>query len=585
MIQEQIAEIFHFPTKLNREHLSFCEANVKALSDWISTLSIMQLGDTALLVMTALHEVSELHCSETLRFDLIQTLHPVIENVLVSLEKNFLNQGLFHSDRDEHIIELTTRLRIYFTALYIDITRRSEQQISQNQLSFFQFFKRRNLKTARTLSTYYALEQLSRLLVQQNMLYQRSMSHQWLMTHYLYDMALKNQENSININQLQGTNHSIKNIDQAYAQVLLLEIFNTNQIRPAEIHALYQCSFDWAQLVQILPHETITTRYVIDNKKDLPPIFNLKQAEDIKPNIYISTQSLLEHINLTIQKDNQYLSRNEKNHLSTTLKFHVQNVLGSSSERQYERYEYSAQLHICFSLHTAHFYLSNAQTFIETLKLKSHYDLKSNSNLHASMVSEESNSIQKQMIALDRKAKQSYQTQVLDISKNGYRILWSTTEAPQNLRTGEFILLREKPTDAWKGGVIRWMKQAQNKSYELGLEVLSEKFYPCAVKTSADRLNNNYHPSFLMEVETDNETANAIILPNLALFKEQQAIYIRIDDYDIKVYLNKTLLITQSFIQYNFELLNREQQSIIDQFIQDKSVETHSQKDVWEALK
>ena len=111
MNQLQISEIFHFPTVLSREKLSFSDANVEALSQWASSLSIMQLGDTSESVFKALYEIAELNCAETLRFDLIQTLHPIIENVLVSLEKNFLNQGLFHSDRSKHIIELTTRLR------------------------------------------------------------------------------------------------------------------------------------------------------------------------------------------------------------------------------------------------------------------------------------------------------------------------------------------------------------------------------------------------------------------------------------------------------------------------------------------
>nr|MBP8207299.1 GTPase [Acinetobacter sp.] len=377
MNQLQISEIFHFPTVLSREKLSFSDANVEALSQWASSLSIMQLGDTSESVFKALYEIAELNCAETLRFDLIQTLHPIIENVLVSLEKNFLNQGLFHSDRSKHIIELTTRLRTYFADIYIDIAQRCEKQLKQQTFSLFKFTAKKNLKTARILSTYYALEQLGLLLVQQQMLYSSALSKQWLMTHTLYDLALKNQELLININQLQGTNYAIRNIQQAYAQVLLLEIFNTHQIRPSEIYALYQCSFDWAQMVQILPRETSLSRYIVDRSKDHPPVYNRKQHESFKPDIFISTQSLLEHVNLTIQKDNEYLSKNEKVYLSAPLKFHVQNVLGSTSERQHERYEYSAQLQMCFSLLSAHFYLSKAKTFDETLQLNSNYGLQS----------------------------------------------------------------------------------------------------------------------------------------------------------------------------------------------------------------
>lgn len=585
MIQEQIAEIFQLPTALTREKLTFSEPTVAAISEWSSNFSLMQLGDTTEAVYNALYELAELQCSETLRFDLIQSLHPLIENVLVSLEKNFLNQGLFHSDRNKHIIELSTRLRTFFANIYIDIAMRSESQLKQQKISFFRFNEKRNLKTARILASYYGLEQLGLLLVQQQMLYSSPLSNQWLMTHTLYDLALKNQEQLININQLQGINRTIYNIQQAYAQVLLLEIFNTHQIRPSEIHALYQCSFDWAKMVQILPRETTLSRYIIDTRKDHPPVYNRRQHDSFKANIFLATQSLFEHINLTIQKENEYSSKNEKVYLSAPLKFHVQNVLGSSSERQHERYEYSAQLQICFSLLTAHFYLSKAKNFHETLHLNHHYDFQSETNLHANLANTQDNSIQKDLNLLDRKAKHIYQAQVLDISINGYRVRWSNQEAPHNLRTGEFILVSEHLHNKWKGGVIRWIKQSVNKSYELGLEVLAQDIFPCAVKVLTDRSGVNFHPCLLVQIQNLENTKSLLILPNLAFFKEHQTIYLRLSGQDIKVYKIKTLLITQSFIQFDFELLNDEQQSIIDQFVHEQEIESNNHQDVWEALK
>lgn len=90
MMDNAFSDIFQISTVLRRDKLSFCDSNTKSLNEWISTLAIMQLGDTSKALFSALLELSELECSETLRFDLIQTLHPTIENVLGSLEKNFL---------------------------------------------------------------------------------------------------------------------------------------------------------------------------------------------------------------------------------------------------------------------------------------------------------------------------------------------------------------------------------------------------------------------------------------------------------------------------------------------------------------
>ncbi len=50
------------------------------------------------------------------------------------------------------------------------------------------------------------------------------------------------------------------------------------------------------------------------------------------------------------------------------------------------------------------------------------------------------------------------------------------------------------------------------------------------------------------------------------------------------MYLTKTLLITQSFVQFEFELINDEENHRIEQFIQLQSTNLNNQ-DVWEALK
>ena len=584
MINKEISEIFQNITILQRDKLSFADSSVESVTAWVATLSIMQLGDTSQSVLQAICEISELNCSETLRFDLIQILHPITESILSSLEKNILNQGLSQSERLDHIVDLSSRIRTYFTNVYINIVQRSHQELTSNKLSFFNFKQKRNLKTARTLATFYALEQLGLLLIQQQMIYSGRLTHQWLATHHLYELAVKNQEHNININQLQGTHFTIQNIQQAYAQVLLLDIFNTHQIRPTETQALYQCTFDWVKLVQVLPRETMLSRYIVDGSKDVPPIYNRKQHVNFHTSLYISTQNLLEHVNSTIHRESEYLSKNEQLYLSAALKFHVQNVLGTTTERQHERYEYSAQLQMCFSIPTAHFYLSKAKNFAETLNLNSNYGLQSESNKHSSIASgSDVASNFSDIKHLEREAKQIYQAQVLDISMNGYRIRWDNV-APKSLRTGEFILINESLNNKWKGAIIRWIKQSINKTYEVGLEVLAQDIYPCAVKVPADRSTVNFHPCLMVIIQNLNESDISIILPNLPFFKEQQAIYLRLETEEIKVYLTKTLLITQSFAQYEFELMNDEQNHLIEQFIQKQSTNLNNQ-DVWEALK
>ncbi|MFX6311324.1 GTPase, partial [Acinetobacter baumannii] len=88
---------------------------------------------------------------------------------------------------------------------------------------------------------------------------------------------------------------------------------------------------------------------------------------------------------------------------------------------------------ICFGLSTAHFYLSKAKNFEETLQLNNNYNLQSESKVLSNLEKKEQQTSSYQR--LSRESKTIYQTTVLDISVNGYRIKWSG-EAPKNLRTG-----------------------------------------------------------------------------------------------------------------------------------------------------
>ena len=432
------------------------------------------------------------------------------------------------------------------------------------------------------VSTYYALQQLSLLLYQQHLLYSTPLFGQWLVAHQLLECAIKNNFYQTNINQILDTQHQLQTITQAYSQLILLDIFNTHQIRPSEMQGLYLCSFDWAKLVHILSKETTLSRYIIDINKDHPPVFNTDQSSLYKPTIYISTQSLLDHLSETQSKKTGYLSRNEKLFLTPALHFHIHNLLTTNTERRYERYEYSAQLQICFSLAVAHFYLSKGKNFHETLDLENNYQFQNESTFINSMNSNIPAEITTAK-TLDREAKQIYSADVLDISVNGYRIKW-TGITPTNLKTGEFILIQENTNSPWRGGVIRWIKQSTEKSLELGLEVLAQDLFPCSVMVKTERHNNNYQPALIVQTAQLDNISTSLIVSGSHLFREKQTIHLRLGKEELKIYLTKAQLITQSFIRFEFELLNDQQEILVKNFI-NKQMNEIKNHDLWEALK
>ena len=257
-------------------------------------------------------------------------------------------------------------------------------------------------------------------------------------------------------------------------------------------------------------------------------------------------------------------------------------MLTTNTERRYERYEYSAQLQICFSLAVAHFYLSKGKNFHETLDLENNYQFQNESTFINSMNSNIPAEITTAK-TLDREAKQIYSADVLDISVNGYRIKW-TGITPTNLKTGEFILIQENTNSPWRGGVIRWIKQSTEKSLELGLEVLAQDLFPCSVMVKTERHNNNYQPALIVQTAQLDNISTSLIVSGSHLFREKQTIHLRLGKEELKIYLTKAQLITQSFIRFEFELLNDQQEILVKNFI-NKQMNEIKNHDLWEALK
>lgn len=576
------SDLFHTPAELKLDSLSFCKSNVKSLQQWAADLPILQLGDSSKALFTALLEISELKCTEALRFDLIQVLHPTLENVMISLEKHFFEQGIITNDRHDHVVELAMWLRCYFAKIYIDITKRTHEKLENKEFSIFAFKQKRSAKTVRMVAMYYALQQLTLLFYQQHLIYTSPLAGQWLIAHQLIKWAIDADFQDTNITQIQGTNHKLKTISHAYSQLILLEVLNTHQIRPSEIQGLYSCSFDWAPLVQIFEKDNFTCRYAVDSAQDFPP-YHHNSEEDRQPDIFINTQKLLEHFNELQGQQKDYLSTKEKIFLTPALHFHIHTLLTNTVGRRAERYEYTAPLTICFTLSVAHFYLSKGKTFRETLELDANYQFENETSFIASANKDAQTKINHAFKPIDREARQFYSAEVINISLTGYRIKWTDTP-PKNLKTGEFILVQEHSQTQWRCATIRWIKQSTEKTLELGVEILGQHMHPCSVHIKNDQNLNNYHVAMLVQNSQLDIMQNSLVIPGLSIFREKQSIYLRIGTHEIRVYLSKALLITQSFMQFEYELLNEEQAPIVEEYMSRKLNEV-SNHDLWEALK
>lgn len=567
------SSIFEEQSLYTRDALSFCQTNVDGLKEWLELLPTSHLGDTSKLLFNALIEISELDIDAELKFHLMQTIHLSLEQVLAFFTQSVVDEVPFTSHHHENILELTQQFRCYMIRIYSDITLNIHVKTYQSKISSYFAKNQRKYRKLRALSNYLALEQLVLLKRHQLTLYKESVLGQWKITHTLFQCALKNKYHQTQIKSCQSQfSHSqphVTNIISLYKQIALLEILNTQQVRPNEIYALYQCSFEWINYIQISTKETPFIRYLVDLKSDAPPLFQQHTQELHPSHLYIEINSLLQHINLANLRNERNTSQAEKKYLSPSLIFHLLNTLNYPSERRYQRYNFSSSIHITFGLDHACYYLTNSKAFKLIVKKNQKFNLLTAHQYQTPYTA-------------PKDLPHLYECDILDISVNGYRMHWTKKNVPLGLHNEAFILVQENNQSPWRGGSIRWIKHLPNEDIEFGVEVLSQELIPC--KAIVDSKSDAYSALLIRKQDLLNEASFSIIVPNLKIFQENKNIDVNLNGQAIKIYLTTAKLVNQGFAQFNFKILNTEDQKVLNLFIS-QYAKSRNNLDLWDGLK
>jgi cyclic-di-GMP-binding protein len=65
---------------------------------------------------------------------------------------------------------------------------------------------------------------------------------------------------------------------------------------------------------------------------------------------------------------------------------------------------------------------------------------------------------------------------------------------------------------------------------ELGLEILAQDLFPCAVMVKTDRTTQNYQPALLVQTSQLDEVQTSLIVPGSNMYREKQTIHLRLGD-------------------------------------------------------
>ena len=575
--------------EMSLTQLSLVKADKNSVHEWLTNLSMLNLGDTARQLYTTLKELSLLQTDEQTRFELVELLRPAVHSIISSLSKHYFNQQLSLDLRAQRIATLVEEIRVYLITIYDTIATNCYDQLQTQSFSLFNIKLKKNLLQLFSTTTHRALTEMTGLLFEFQVLYLNVPAGLWIKTHRLYQRAEQLQTTKNEIDEPTSSVVAVSTIKNAYIRMIILGVSNSNKLRQSEIKAIYQSSVLWSGLISIDYNESPYHLFALDPNIDQPPVYITKKTSNRKQTLYINTQKLLQHFQNLMGKQPQYLHPLEQKNTSTALKFHLVNNFSTPSQRQHSRHAYSGKVSIAFGLLGIHHQLSKGKTFEDIINVHRDYLHTSDTEIKSLFgqvdydgdIEYSGQTEQKKNEAIAEMA-ELYQCDIINISPGGYCLHWQG-ESPTTLRTGELIVLCEPSDNVWHIGLIRWVKQIPVMNIEFGIEIISSRAKVCGIRATHknDSVDSFKRAVLLPEIQSLERPAT--LIAQAFAFHPNQRVIIRYGNEEIKAILGKEVLITQSFIQFEYTLEENEFKADSVEFSKTPALDS-TDDDLWKIL-
>lgn len=432
-------DILEHHIKQRRGELSFSASKPKAVKQWANKLLELPLGDACLQLWQALKEIHELDCDENLRFELLQSVVPVVQHLAQELYAiTSKSRQVQYNDRHEQVLQLLLGIYAFLLLSYYDIVQRIDEQW-QNHIASWQVIARFKTKTTLIKASFWGLKVASILLHYQVLFDIPVFKKQWYLIHQIYDLSQKNKQHlvqlSIFLHHKENT-YNVCHIEQQYKQILLFELLSATHLSEADLASIFTYTHDWARHVQFMPVDEQNAFYRIAMGQDIPIYFaHQSKYQQVQADIAVSTTELTQFFENEMMSNSQFMG-------SSTLRLYIHHVLTNGYKRRDERFSYVAELDAYLGLPDMLGVLSQRERSQEYV---------ARHNLHL------------------------YTLQILDKSKSGYKIRWQD-DIPLLVQKGNLLLIKEKSDDGrmymWQIAVIRWVQKVDKTAVEIGVEII-----------------------------------------------------------------------------------------------------------------
>ncbi len=503
----------------------------RKLRKWLAALPRANMGETTRQIYSAVRELNRLTIPYKYRFEDLELLREPARDLFDNLEKHFINRTLPLPEKSQKIVTLNQALLQEISYGYKIIVFQAANGID----------KKVDIKT-QNIAILRAMRYMAELLLRASEIYEPCPAGTWYDLHQMYTYA---EQNGFHTRVVADTEYELKkaSIEEYYKQILLFALARPTALRQSDTERVYKKLAKWANLARLgkdAQEQHVNRFFCARTDQDRPPHYLSMEDCDGRNEIRtIDTTGLVDFIRNEIDEQQ---NREEKLAVGDQFSVDTLQVLAMSwgvcAKRRFSRAERDgnikaaiglvnaaraiagiveeeekekeaeairpgkrSQLNISLEAVPEDFKASESQVKSSYI---THHEIGDNPNDAWDMVAkgriltEAYDKNKKRLLMEDsqvrRMRQRDAQWHIVNVSAGGYCLRWNSDVATL-AQIGELIALCENEpdgTEAWRIGVIRWMRFIRDSGLEIGVQVLSPK----VISAKAQRRNRPHEEPF-----------------------------------------------------------------------------------------
>lgn len=454
----------------DQRNLSYSSHQPKAFRDWVESLPVVNVGETAKMLYQGVQELCHLKASAAHRLQLLELIRPKIHYTADSLKQHYAHQPILLSAKSRKIASLCQALQKHLAIGY-------KVCLIDALDGGFLGTAKEHIPTA----MHRFLSELVFILLRCYQLYHPAIPMLWYEIHLIYALAEERALLDHCLDDAEVDGQRAHSISDLYKKAVIIATCKPNQLQADDLENIFYGSNNWSNLAAITQDPARGGLFAVALNTDAPPSY-VKDLQEQHHHIrYIDVRNIIKHLQNNHSSTQQFKGLKaefraaERAHISADLSRHLVTVLSRASKRANERIPQSGPVEASIGMNSCYDHLCNVQDFQSN-----------NQNMPAP---EDEHEMIDMDAALKRQMNHSRRDRQLErfgcilvnVSARGVCLAWNQ-QLPMQLKNGELVMLRQQDQNDWLLGSIQWTRHFHGEGVRTGIMLFAPNMAAVEVK-------------------------------------------------------------------------------------------------------